>query len=674
MLPVASHAETTLPVFTQSGYTKVSDLDDPIGVAYDASIHSVFVADADEIQHYDALDSDLAQIGGQISNQAGTVACMNSGPSAGELTFSSSAGLVDTSSSTGAPTRTHYGPSNIGAFGALESVDGSTYRPVCNTLVGEIQLYHASTGMTTNVVSVSSLGLTGSIAAVGFARIGADLSNSTIFCISTSGQLIEFNAVSAFLTSETYSFSSLGYVYGATFEPATGLFAIGSTDGSHADLTVGNLDFGAPMFTIQPVDQSVVVGGNPSFTAAASSTPTPTYQWQVSTDAGGTHWTSLADSAPYGGTATGTLTITSATAAMNGYKYRCLASNSVQSDVPSQAAILTVNKLAQTITFPAPGNRYYGAAPFNLSGSASSGLPLIFSVVSGPATIANRTVTLTGAGTVTLAADQAGNATYAAAPEVTHSLTVYKAAQTITFPAPGSKTYGGAPFNVSGSASSGLPVTFSVVSGPATIANRTVTLTGAGTVTIRAVQGGNTSYNAAPSVNHSFTVIKAAQTITFPGPGNRYYGAAPFNLSGSASSGLALTFSVVSGPATISGRTVILTGAGTVTLRASQAGNANYNPATSVDHSLTVMKAVLTAKADDQSKVQGAANPTLTISYAGFVNGETIADIDTAPTASTTATTSSPVGSYPITLSGGSDDNYSFKLQSGTLTVTAGPS
>jgi hypothetical protein len=166
----------------------------------------------------------------------------------------------------------------------------------------------------------------------------------------------------------------------------------------------------------------------------------------------------------------------------------------------------TVAKAAQTLTFPAPGNRNFGAAPFNLSGSATSHLALTFSVVSGPATIAGRTVTLTGAGTVTLAANQPGNANFSAAPEVTHSFTVGKAAQTITFAAPGNKTYGTAPFNLSGSASSGLPLIFSAVSGPATIVGRTVTLTGKGVVTLAADQAGNANYLAASEVTHSFTV------------------------------------------------------------------------------------------------------------------------------------------------------------------------
>jgi fibronectin-binding autotransporter adhesin len=85
-----------------------------------------------------------------------------------------------------------------------------------------------------------------------------------------------------------------------------------------------------------------------------------------------------------------------------------------------------------------------------------------------------------------------------------------------------------------------------------------------------------------------------------------------------------------------------------------------------------INKAALTATADDKTKVQGAVNPTLTISYSGFVNSETVAAI-TPPTASTTAVTASPLGTYPITLSGGSATNYTITLVNGTLTVITGP-
>jgi len=93
----------------------------------------------------------------------------------------------------------------------------------------------------------------------------------------------------------------------------------------------------------------------------------------------------------------------------------------------------------------------------------------------------------------------------------------------------------------------------------------------------------------------------------------------------------------------------------------------------SVSGVLSIAKASLIAKADDQSKNQGQVNPALTISYSGFVNGETATVLDTTPTASTTASASSPAGTYPITLVGGADHNYVFTLQDGTLTVVFAP-
>ena len=78
--------------------------------------------------------------------------------------------------------------------------------------------------------------------------------------------------------------------------------------------------------------------------------------------------------------------------------------------------------------------------------------------------------------------------------------------QAITFAQPTDHSYGDAPFSLSASASSGLPVTFSVVSGPATLSGSLVTLTGWGMVTIRATQAGDSTWAPAPSVERSFVV------------------------------------------------------------------------------------------------------------------------------------------------------------------------
>lgn len=86
------------------------------------------------------------------------------------------------------------------------------------------------------------------------------------------------------------------------------------------------------------------------------------------------------------------------------------------------------------------------------------------------------------------------------------------------------------------------------------------------------------------------------------------------------------------------------------------------------DGILTVNRAQLTA-ISNATRTYGEDNPALTISYTGFVNGETEAVLKTAPTASTTATKSSGAGFYPITVTGGEADNYNIICQNGQLTV-----
>ena len=79
----------------------------------------------------------------------------------------------------------------------------------------------------------------------------------------------------------------------------------------------------------------------------------------------------------------------------------------------------------QTITFTPPSSPVtFGVSPITMSASASSGLVVTFSVISGPGTFSDSTLTITGVGTVLVAANQAGNAYYAAAPQVTQSVVV----------------------------------------------------------------------------------------------------------------------------------------------------------------------------------------------------------------------------------------------------------
>jgi hypothetical protein len=131
-------------------------------------------------------------------------------------------------------------------------------------------------------------------------------------------------------------------------------------------------------------------------------------------------------------------------------------------------------------------------------------------VKSGPATISGNTATITGVGTVILAANQSGDANYLSVTEVTTSFTVSKATQTIgAFTAISPKKLGSAPFAVTSPlASSKLPVVLKVKSGPANISGNTVTVTGVGTVVLAANQAGNDNYMSAREVTTSFKVTK----------------------------------------------------------------------------------------------------------------------------------------------------------------------
>ena len=172
-------------------------------------------------------------------------------------------------------------------------------------------------------------------------------------------------------------------------------------------------------------------------------------------------------------------------------------SNSISFAAPS---------VPQTINFPMMGNKTYGDAPFVPTASASSGLPVAFTVVSGPATINAQTnlLTIIGTGVVTLIANQPGDNTYDTAAPVTRSFTVNKAPQTITFAPLPNQNFGVVPIQLSATASSGLPITFTIVSGPATINGFLLTLTGVGTVTVGSIQNGDTNFLAATSLNRSF--------------------------------------------------------------------------------------------------------------------------------------------------------------------------
>jgi len=166
---------------------------------------------------------------------------------------------------------------------------------------------------------------------------------------------------------------------------------------------------------------------------------------------------------------------------------------------------------------------------------------------------------------------------------------------------------------------------------------------------------------------------RPAQTLALTTIPAMTYGDAAYFLPQKTTEGLTLTWSVDNAAvASVSGNTLTIVGAGSATVTATQSGNDSYQPF-SREFTLTVNKAMLTITADDKTKEEGEENPELTVTYSGFVNGDDVSSLTTQPTVTTTATTTSPAGTYPITVSGAVSGNYTFNYVNGTLTVTEKP-
>lgn len=166
---------------------------------------------------------------------------------------------------------------------------------------------------------------------------------------------------------------------------------------------------------------------------------------------------------------------------------------------------------AQTIDFAVIPNHYVNDPTFALSAVASSGLPVTFAVVSGPAAMQNGMVDITGAGFVTIRASQAGDATWAPAA-IERTFEVTRVPQTITFGQFRDASAIDDPFTFpAATSSSGLSVTYAI-SGPGALQTRTVTLTGPGVVRITASQAGNATYLPA-AAERTFTVRSLPDAI-----------------------------------------------------------------------------------------------------------------------------------------------------------------
>lgn len=237
-----------------------------------------------------------------------------------------------------------------------------------------------------------------------------------------------------------------------------------------------------------------------------------------------------------------------------------------------------------------------------------------------------------------------------------------KLAQTLTFTPPMQIDSDAAPLVLAATASSGLPVSFELLSGPASLDGATLTLTGEpGTLQVRASQPGDASYNPV-STDRLIHVVPANAAFAI-GSLKQVYLGLPLHVSitGAPLEEVTLTYNGDANPPVNAGTYAVVAVRG----------------ATRKTAKLVIAKAPLTVTADNQSRLIGEPNPELTFSYAGFLGTDSAETVFPAPATktaappvvSTTAKITSPGGVYPIRLSGGAAANYQFVFVPGTLTV-----
>jgi hypothetical protein len=351
------------------------------------------------------------------------------------------------------------------------------------------------------------------------------------------------------------------------------------------------------------------------------------------------------------------------------------------------SSAFNVEQTSQTITFTAPATPVtFGVGPIMLYATASSGLPVTFSVISGPATVSGSTLTITGAGTIVVAANQAGNADYTAAAQVTQTIIVNKATPSLSLMVtPATPTYG-TPLTFTGASapagSTSIEFSFLIDKGTANsvilsatiLANGTVTATDgqlkAGAHIVELDFTGTPNYAAATSPIVPVSVTQATPTITWAPAGSIPYGTnAASLLSATANTPGSFTYTAQAAgsiPVPLTSATVLAAGSYTLTVNFAPTDTVDYKSATQTSQ-LAVADKTLTVTANNAARVYGTANPTFTGTVVGAVNGDAFTE-----TFLTTATTSSNVGTYAIvpSVTGPNLADYAVTVKNGMLTLT----
>jgi uncharacterized protein YhjY with autotransporter beta-barrel domain len=374
--------------------------------------------------------------------------------------------------------------------------------------------------------------------------------------------------------------------------------------------------------------------------------------------------------------AAGTLSGTPTAAGSFNFTVTALSSNGFSG---SRAYTLAIGAIAQAITNftanpAAPVFAPGGTFALSATGGAS-GNPVVFASTS-PAvcTVAGNVATMLSSGTCALTANQAGNANYTAAPQVSLNVVIGAASQAITnfAAAPSAPVFTpGGTFTVSATPGpSTSPVVFASTS-PAvcTISGSTVTIVTAGTCALTANQAGDGGYSAAPQVTLDVAIGAANQTITnfVANPSAPVFapnGTFAVSASGGPSTSPVVFSSNSSTVCTVSGSTVTMLSAGACMLAADQAGDTNYSAAPQAALNVTIGLAgqTITNFAANPTAPVYAPNGTFTVSATPGASTSPLVFASTSPavcTISGSTVTMLSAGACALTANQAGDVNYS---------------
>ncbi len=406
------------------------------------------------------------------------------------------------------------------------------------------------------------------------------------------------------------------------------------------------------------------------------------------------------------GTGTGTATCTTSSLGAGSETVTASYSGDANHNGGSGSVSQTVNQASQAIVFSvnAPGSAEYGSSFTVVAAGGVSGNPLVFTSA-GSCSNVGATYTMTsGTGTCSVIADQAGNANYGAAVEVTETTVATNAngsvsvgsslnpstyGQSVTFTATitsdtgmvkgrkgGNK--GVKPLDVTGtvtwSANAGCRA--SALTGNPGAATCTTTSLGAGSGAITATYSGDANHNGG-SGSVSQTVNQASQTIVFSvnAPGSAEYGSSFTVVAAGGASGNPLVFTSAGSCSNVGATYTMTSGTGTCSVTASQAGNANYSaaaPVVQVTNATKASQTISVATAAPSAVVKNSSFTVVASSSSGlpvsFVTSGACTNSGGTITMANKAT-----GSCTITMTQAGNGNYAAASPVVEITAIAAP-